>query len=177
MDEQLRTTWLAADFFTYSSRISGHVDVRHRPLADQLNDRTTGFLELEDTYVSSIEYPAEIIASHPNAILRKSKITAVFVAREEDSLQREQTYGSYFGTSLHRVFLTVPSFEIQGYLRLSSKMDLRTILTTGTDDFVPILDGQMRSSIRRDFMFTSGAILVNKDHIEAFWVEEDGGDG
>jgi hypothetical protein len=173
MTDQLRTTWLAAEFFTFSSRISGRVNVRHRLLADQLNDGTSAFLQLEDAYVSSIERPAEIVASHPSAILRKDKITAVFVARQEDSLQREQSYGSYFGTVLRKVFLTVPAFEIRGYLRLSSKMDLRTILTTGTDDFVPLMDGQMQSSIRREFSFASGAILVNKDHIEAFWIEED----
>lgn len=179
MSERLRTTWLAADFFTYSSRISGHLDVRYRKLADQLNDRTSAFLELEDAYVSSIEHPADIIASHPSGILRKDRITTVFVGSQEDGLQRVYAYGSYLGTSLSKVYLTLPSFEVQGYLRLSSKMDLRTVLTSGTDDFMVILDGQMRSSIHRDFTFTSGAILVNKHHIESFWVaeEEDEDDG
>ena len=170
--EELRTTWLSAEFFTYSSRISGHVNVRHQRLADQLNDQNSHFLELEDAYVSSIEHPAEIIASHLSAILRKERITAVFVARADDSLQRQQSYGSYLGTVLQKVFLTVPSFEIHGYVRQSSKLDLRTVLTTGMDTFVPIMDGEMRSSIRRDLTFSSGGILVNKDHIESFWVEE-----
>ena len=47
------------------------------------------------------------------------------------------------------------------------------MLTTGTDNFVSILDGQVRSSLRPDVTFTGGAILVNKDHIGAFWVEEE----
>ena len=179
MSERFHTTRLNAEFFTYSSRISGHLDVRHRPLADQLNNQTTDFLQLEDAYVSVIDRPADIVASHTSAILRKDRITAVFVASQEDSLPREHTYGSYLGTSLRRVFLTVPAFEIRGQLRLSSKLDLRTVLTTGTDDFVLILDGQMRSSLRRDLVFASGGILVNKSHIEAFWVveEEYGSDG
>ena len=175
MSEKLSTSWLAADFFTYSARISGHLDVRHRKLTDQLNDQATSFLSLEDAYVSSIEHPGDIIASHANAVLRKNKITAVFVTRQEDGLPRKYGYGSYWGTSLLKVFLTVPSFEIRGYLRLSSKMDLRTVLTTGTDDFVLILDGEMRSSIRRDLTFINGAVLVNKDHVESFWVEEEEG--
>ncbi|RLC90972.1 MAG: hypothetical protein DRI79_04110 [Chloroflexi bacterium] len=173
MPEQLRTSWLVADFFTRGYRISGRVDVRRRKLADQLNDHTTAFLLLEDTYVSNIERPADITASHTSSVLRKDNITAVVVARQEDGLPREYTYGSYFSTYLRKVFIIVPSFEIEGYLRLSGKLDLRTVLTTGTDTFVSILDGQMRSSLHSDVTFTGGAILVNKDHIGAFWVEEE----
>nr|HID14137.1 hypothetical protein [Anaerolineae bacterium] len=173
MQERLSSAWLVADFFTHSYRISGRVNVRHRKLADQLNDHTTAFLQLEDAYISNIEHPADITASHASSILRKNNITAVVVARQEDGLPREHTYGSYFGTYLRKVFVTVPSFEIEGYLRLSGKLDLRTVLTTGTDDFVSILDGQMRLSVCPDVTFTGGAILVNKDHIGAFWVEEE----
>jgi len=173
MEERLHTTWLIADFFTHSYRISGRVDVRYHKLADQLNDHTTAFLQIEDAYVSNIEHPADITASHASSVLCKDNVTAVVVARQEDGLPREHTYGSYFGTYLCKVFFTVPSFEIEGYLRLSSKLDLRTVLTSGTDDFASILDGQMRSSLRPDVTFAGGAILVNKDHIGAFWVEEE----
>ena len=172
MEEQLRTTWLVADFFTHGYRISGRVDVRHQKLADQLNDHTTAFLQLEDVYVSNIEHPADITASHASSILCKDNVIAVVVARQEDGLPREHTYGSYFGTYLRKVFFTIPSFEIEGYLRLSGRLDLRAVLTSGTDNFTSILDGQMRSSLRPDVTFTGGAILVNKDHIGAFWVEE-----
>ena len=114
MSEHTRTSWLVADFFTHSYRISGRVDVRRRRLADQLNDHTTAFLQLEDTYVSNIERPADITASHASSILRKNNITAVVVARQEDGVPREHAYGSYFGAYLRKVFVTIPSFEIEG---------------------------------------------------------------
>jgi len=172
MQERLSATLLVADFFTLGHRISGRVDVRHKKLADQLNDQTTAFLQLEDVYVSSIERPADIITSHATSTLRKRNIAAVVVAHQADGLPREHTYGSYLGTYLPKVFITVPSFEIEGCLRLSSRLDLRTVLTTGTDDFISILDGRMRVSARPDVTFTGEAILVNKDHVGAFWVEE-----
>lgn len=173
MEGQLHTTRLAADFFTHSYRISGRVDVRHKKLADQLNDSTTSFLQLEDVYVSNIEYPADITASHITATLCKGNITAVVVARQEDGLSREHTYGSYLGTYLRKVLFIVPSFEIEGHLRLSSKLDLRAVLTSGAGGFASILDGQMKPSLRPDITFTGGAILVNKDHIGAFGVGEE----
>ncbi len=173
MQEQLGSVWLVADFFTHRYRISGRLDVRYQKLAGQLNDNTTSFLQLEDAYISNVEHPADIIASYASSTLRKQNITTVVVAQQEDGLLREQTYGSYFGTYLRTVFLTVPYFEVKGYLRLSGKLDLRTVLTTGTDAFVPILDGQMRSSVRPDIVFTGGVILVNKDRIGVFCVEEE----
>lgn len=173
MTAQLRPEWLVADFFTHRYRISGRMNVHYRKLADQLNDHTTIFLQLEDAYISNIEHPADIVASHASSILRKPNIAAVVVARQEDGLLKEHTYGSYFGTYLRKVFLTVPDFDIEGYLRLSGKLDLRTVLTSGTDKFIAILDGHMRCSVRPDITFTGGAILVNKDQIGAFWIEEE----
>ena len=173
MQERVGSSWLVADFFTYRHRLSGRVDVRHNGLAAQLNDATTSFLVLEDAYVSNVERPAEIVASYTSSILRKRNITAIVVAQQEDGLMRQQSYGSYLGTWVRKSFITVPSFEITGYLRLSGKIDLRTVLTTGTDAFIPVLDGEMRSAIRPEIVFTGGAVLVNKDHVGVFCMEEE----
>ncbi len=174
MKEVKETGWLAADFFTHSYRISGHVDVRRKSLYDMLNDQTTSFIELEDAYVSPIDRPGDIIATHPASFLHKNNLTLIVVPHRDDALSRKHTYGSYFGTFLANVFLTVPSFEIVGYLRLSTKMDLRRVLTSGTDDFIAVLDGRVRASIRSDIIFTGGGILVNKQHIGAFCVTDEG---
>jgi hypothetical protein len=173
MQERLSTARLIVDFFVHCYRISGRLDVRKSKLADQLNDRTTAFLQLEDVYVSNIEHPAHITASHPTSVLRKQNVTAVVVAQQDDGLPREHSYGSYLGGYLNRAFITIPFFEIEGDLRLSGKLDLRAVLATGTDSFVPILDGRMMSSAHPDIVFTGGAILVNRDHIGAFWAVEE----
>jgi len=168
MEEVLRTGWLAADFFTHSYRISGHVDVRRQALADMLNDQTTGFIQLEDAYISPIDRPGDIIGTYAASSLAKANLTLAVVPHRDDALSRKYAYGSYYGTFLHKVFLTVPSFEVVGYLRLSAKMDLRRVLTSGTDDFIAVLDGRVQASVRPDITFTGGGILVNKRHIGAF---------
>jgi hypothetical protein len=173
MQEGLSAAWLTVDFFVHCYRISGRLDVRKRKLADQLNDRTTAFLQLKDVYVSNIDHPAHITAGHPTSVLRKQNVTAVIVAQQGDGLPREQSYGSYLGAYLRRVFVTIPFFEIQGDLRLSGRLDLRAVLATGTDRFVPILGGRMTSSAHSDIVFTGGAILVNRDQVGAFWVVEE----
>jgi hypothetical protein len=168
-----RTSRPVVDFFTHNYRISARVYVRNRSLVGQLNDHTSAFLSLEDAYVSNIQHPADIVASHADSILHKENLLAVLVASPEEGLAREHIYGSYFGTYVRKVFFTIPAFQIEGYIRLSSKMDLRTVLTTGTDTFIPLLDGQMSPAVRPEIEFTGGAILVNKTQVEAFWIEEE----
>ena len=177
MQEQSGTHWLSADFIVHSHRLSGRLYVRQRKLADQLLDPNRAFLQVEDAYVSNVDRPADITASHANAILRKDSVTAVIVSRQEDGLSSKYSYGSHFGVQLVKAFIIVSSFEVEGYLRLSSKMDLRTVMSSGTDSFLSVLDGEMRSVVRSDIVFSGGAILVNKDQIEAYWIEENSENG
>jgi hypothetical protein len=173
MEEVKDAHWLTADFFTQSYRISGHLDVRRKALYDLLNDQTTSFIELEDAYFSPIDRPGDIVATHPASFLSKSNLTLIVVPHRDDAISRKHTYGSYFGTFLARVFFVVPGFQVEGYLRLSTKMDLRRVLSTGTDDFIPVLDGRVRASIRSDVTFTGGGVLVNKRLIGGYSINRE----
>jgi hypothetical protein len=168
-----RRGWVAVDFFTHSYRISGTVDVRRIPLADQLNDRTTSYLMLEDTYVSPLDRPGDITASYAQAALRKENITMAVLTNKEDGLAKKQSYGSYFGTSLKNVFITVPQFEVRGFLQVVGKFDLHALLAIGTDRFMPILDGTTFASLWPDIQFDGGVILVNKDSVGVMCVQEE----
>ena len=172
MHDRARSGKLTADFFTESYRVSGCLDVRSRKLADQLEDRTSSFLRLEDVYVSSTERPGDIIASHAQAVVRKDRVVAAVVAREEDGLSRKYAYGSYIGSHVQRAFLILPSFHIRGYLRLTGKTDMSRALTDG-DSFIPLIDGEMRLSARPEIRFAGGIILANRAHIAALCREEE----
>lgn len=168
-----RRGWVTADFFTHSYRISGSVDVRRLPLADQLNDRTTSYLMLEDAYVSPIDRPGDITASYATAALRKENITMAVLAHKDEGLSKKHSYGSYFGMSLKNVFLTVPQFEVRGFLQLVGKFDLHGLLASGTDRFMPLLDGTTFSTVKPDIQFDGGMILVNKDAVGVMCLRED----
>jgi hypothetical protein len=168
-----RRGWVTADFFTHSYRISGSVDVRRLPLADQLNDRTTSYLMLEDAYVSPIDHPGDITASYSVATLRKANITMAVLVSRDDGLSKKHSYGSYFVVSLKNVFLTVPQFEVRGFLQVVGKFDLHALLATGTDRFMPLVDGTTFASLKPDIEFSGGMILVNKDAVGVMCIEED----
>jgi hypothetical protein len=173
MEEMGQSGWLSADFFTHSYRISGRVDVRRQSLVDLLNDQTTSFVELEDAYVSPIDRPGDIVGTYAASNLAKVNLTIALVPLQDDVLSRKQAYGSYYGTYLHQVFLTVPSFEIAGYLRLSARVDMRRLLAMDAEGFISVLDGRVRASVRPDVVFTGGGVLVNKRQIGVFCLGEE----
>lgn len=163
---------VTVDFFTHSYRLSASVDVRRLPLADQLNDPATSYLVMEDAYVSPIDRPGDITANYATAALCKENITMAVLASKEDGLAKKQSYGSYFGISLTSVFITVPQFEVRGYLQTVGKFDLHSLLATGTDRFMAILDGTTFASLKPDIQFDGGVILVNKAAVGVMCVQE-----
>ena len=96
----------------------------------------------------------------------------VILVEKEDGMSKKESYGSYFGTSLRSVFITVPQFEMRGFLRVVGKFDLHALLATGTDRFMPLLEGTTFASFNTDFQFNGGMILVNKDAVGTMCVEE-----
>jgi len=162
--------FVAADFFTHTYRISARADTRKRSLADHLNDRLTSYLELYETFVSRLHKPSEIVTSYNLASLRKDGITFVVLAAEEETSERH-AYG-FFAKQLYDVFLTVPSFEIRGRLKVIGKLDLHVLLVKGTERFISISNPVASPCLSPDITFTGGTVLVNKSRIELFCISE-----
>ena len=159
---------LAVDFFTRGYRVSGHVNTRVRTVGDILDDRLLSYVELDDVYISRISDPGKIVAARSRALLHKDSLLFAIVPSKE-SLSKAGRSVSYFGKHAHRAWLALPTFEIEGDLRVASLgLDLRAFLIESVIDYVPILDGVARPSSWPDISFTGEAFLVNKKCIELF---------
>jgi hypothetical protein len=167
----LRGELLAADFFTATYRMSGHVDTGKRRLADILSDRLSDFLLLQDIYVSRIYKPGEIVAHYKTGSLIKDQITFVVLPTETDGLSKDHVYPA-LTRQMQQVFVTVPSFEIRGSLKVVGKFDLKALLAIGTDKFIPLLDATAASSLLPHVQFSGPVILVNKSCVELFCVAD-----
>lgn len=161
-----RRGFVAADFLAHNYRISGEVNVRSRPLADSLNDVTTDYIEIENIYVSPIQNPADIKASYPRGSLLKDNISMVVVAREEDGLSKATTYGDYLGRyTLRPMFLTMPGFEVRGFLEMASKTDIRSYMVTYADRFIPVIEAKAIVTLNPAIRFEGGMILANRQSV------------
>jgi len=167
---ELMKSYLTADFFTHSYRISGQVDTGHKRLFEMLNDGLTSYLELRKAFVSRINQPSEIIATHAVSALRKDGILFVVLAASEQGVTDRVTY-SFFSKRRYDVFLTVPFFEIKGHLEMAGKLDLKTVLVMkGT--FLSLSESEARLSSLAEISFSGEEILVNQSWIELFCITE-----
>ncbi len=168
----LRSELLAADFFTDSYRMSGHVPVGKRRLADMLSDRLSNFLSLQDIYVSRIHKPGEIAAHYRTGSLIKSQINFVILPTKADGMSKDHVYAA-LSRQMQPVFITVPYFELQGVLNIIGKPDLQTLLATGIDQFVPLLNATATTAAAPQVQFSGPVILVNKSSIEIFCMADE----
>lgn len=159
---------LTADFLLESDRISGQVNVRARPLIDQLDDTTSSFLDLEDVYLSPITRPSELNQGFPAATLRKTAIHAAVLTRFEDGLSRHQAYGSYLGNIPHDVLLITSRYQVRGRVLLPPKMQLQTVIVAGTTRFLLVSEATVTLTEHPEISFAGGAILVNMEQVTAF---------
>jgi hypothetical protein len=99
--------------------------------------------------------------------LIKNHITFVVLPTESDGLSKDHTYPA-LARQMREVFVTVPSFEIRGLLKVVGKLDLQALLTIGTEKFMPLLNATAVSTLLPQVQFSGPVILVNKLSLELF---------
>ena len=168
---QLGSKRLTADIFADSHRISTQMALRGRVLSDLLNDPNTSYLELDIAYVSRIDHPGEILADYALSIVRKDRLTFVVIASGlEMALKQGATAYTY--RRQWPAFVTVPAFEITGQIEAPANVDLRVLMATGVDRFVPIYNGTATLSMDQTIQFSGELILINKTAIEVLCIGE-----
>lgn len=155
---------VTADFFTDSHRFSANVVIYKRRLIDVLADKMTNYLDLVDIYVSRNNSPGEIIGTYQRGSLVKEEINFVVFSSETQAISKERFYTS---TRTGRpIFLTVPFFEIGGLFQWMGELDIKKLMATDTQTFLPILDAKATNPFYPEVSFEGPTALVNKSRIE-----------
>jgi hypothetical protein len=155
---------VTADFFTPSYRFSASVLVYKRRLIDVLTDRLTDYLDLVDIYVSRINNPGDIVATYPKGSLVKQEVVFIMLPDEVEGTSKERHFGV---RDLFSIFVTVPSFEIKGQLQWgSSDLDLKKLLASETQSFLPLLEVNAANSLFPQVVFQGPLALLNKAKIQ-----------
>ena len=173
--QSIRRRMLQVDFFTHAHRLSTQVNVYGQPLSDQLNDTRVSWIELEIAYISRIERPGEIIADYTVSALRKDHIAFAMISGSVEGAIKKVAYTSgFYAKRLHQVFAATGSFEVTGHIELMGKIDLHALLVASTERFMPVLNTTATISLFPATHFSAGMILINKDALEVFCIEEKG---
>jgi hypothetical protein len=155
---------VTADFFTDMYRLSGTVMVYKRRLIDVLGDRMTDYLDLVDVYVSRIKTPGDIIATYQKGSLVKEEISFILLSSEMDATSKERFYVPTRASL--PIFVTVPSFEITGRFQWLADIDVKKVMATDVQKFLPVLEGTAMNALFPTVSFQGPVLLVNKVKVQ-----------
>jgi len=168
-----RKGYVSAEFLSDSYRISGDVNLRNQPLVDTLNDINSHFVRVESVYISPITDPVVFSAQNPIGQVRKDKILAVVLPREEDGFAKHTIYTNVVTAPIiYNLFVAMPGFEIRGGLRMNSSADIENMLIRSVDRFITIYRATAKLLSHPDIQFYGGSILVNREMANLFAVEK-----
>ena len=168
----VRKGYLAGEFLTRTYRVSGEVELRGIPLLDQLNDHNALFLTLDRMFISPLLDPATLTGNFTTGEIRKDRTGLIVVSQPRDGLPHRE--GRYAGRDhIDRTVLVVAAgFEITGIVRLHPTVNVANFVRTTPEHFIPLFDAEAIYATRREIVFKGGAILLNRNQIEVFAVNE-----
>ncbi len=161
---RISTGRVTADFFTASYRFSASVIVYKRRLIDVLSDPITDYLDMVDVYASRINNPGDIVATYAKGSIVKREINFILLSNEAEGISKERFYASRENLS---VFISIPSFEVVGQIQWGrNNMDVKKILATDTQKFLPVLEATTTNSVYPTVTFQGPLVLVNKAKVQ-----------
>lgn len=162
---------VTADFFTDSHRFSASVVVYKRRLIDVLGDKMTDYLDLVDIYTSRNNNPGDIVSTYERGSLVKDEINFIVLSSETQAISKQQFYTPN-RISLP-IFITVPFFEIRGRFQWIGDLDVKKILASETQRFLPILEANATNPFFPQFNFQGPTALVNKSKVQVICLTRD----
>jgi len=159
---------VTADFFTGSYRLSASVMVYKRRLVDVLADKLTDYLELVDIYISRINNPGDIVATYQKGALIKEEINFILLYNEADATSKERFFVA--NRINIPIFVTVPSFEINGKFQWMGNIEVKKILAADNQKFLPVIEASAANSIFPQVVFQGPIVLVNKAKVEVLCI-------
>lgn len=160
------------DLFTDAYRVTGRTLVGVGGIHSELNNPNSAFLELQDAYISRIHQPGEIVAHHAVAVFRKENINFIVLQDRRDGIPvgTQHSQSIYTRGRPFPVFLTVPSFEINGNVvhEGGGKPAPNTTLVQSMGKFQLVFEAAASASLFPDISYSGDLILVHKERIGIF---------
>ncbi|MCP4361574.1 MAG: hypothetical protein GY796_26485 [Chloroflexi bacterium] len=161
------------DIFTDAYRVTGRAIVGTGGIHAELGNPNSKFMEIQDAYISRTHDPGNIIASYKTASFRKENINFIVLQDRRDGIPMGTQHGrSVYTRGRHiPVFLTVPSFEIQGEAIHEGKLSAREVLVQSMGRFQLIFAAKASASNAPDISYSGDLILVQKEQIGIFCLD------
>ncbi|MBN1485598.1 MAG: hypothetical protein JXA37_12860 [Chloroflexia bacterium] len=155
---------IEVELYTSEHVLQGQVETAGDRLSDILNNNTESGLMLREVKVTRLlEIGKGSPAQIPLAMVHKeSLLFAVPVA------QRDLTHKSIYrraARQAYEIVVFVPNFELSGMIHMTERLDIRRVLTTRSEDYIPITHAQATFVLYPRVVVKAETIILNKSQV------------
>jgi hypothetical protein len=140
--------------------ISGEMVIRDRRLSDHMNDRRETTISLLNTQIARLNDPGKIIQQNTTAVVPKAWVVVAFEPPQKAIPPAKRFYG-YVQKQTNEVFLGLEGMEVRGLLHTTTDLDLRRVITSSTESFLPLTKAAVSFLANDRFIIEQEAVMVN----------------
>ena len=155
--------YIETEFYTFDHVIRGLVDTTHERLSDFLNLKNDTTVLIRDAQINRLLGMGKSPPIRMSEI-RMEKHSILFAY----PIERDMTTKSIYRRSLRQVYqvgVILPNFELIGSIHLTEKLEIRRILLSRPDDFIPLTDATAIYSLYPAVTIWRSAIVFNKNRM------------
>jgi hypothetical protein len=150
---------------TSGHSFTGQIQLGDKRISDFLNDRRETAIIMTETSIARLDNPGKPIGRHPELVIPKSAIVLAFEA-QRDGLDASKRFYSYIRKQTCPVFVSLPGMELRGCVHTTGALELRRLVVTTVQDFIPITSPTVRLLASPRLVLKPQAIIVNLHHIQ-----------
>jgi hypothetical protein len=155
--------YIEAEFYTYDHMIRGFVDTPQERLSDFLNIKNDTAVVIKDAEVSRLlgrgkSPPIKM----PETRMEKHSILFAY------PVERDMTTKSIYRRSVRQIYqvaVILPNFELVGSVHLTEKLEIRRVLLSRSDDFIPLTEATAIYSLYPAITIWRSTIVFNKNRM------------
>lgn len=152
-----------AEFFTSDHVIQGHVETPQERLSDLLNWKNETSIIVHEAKISRLLALGKMTPI--NMIEARLEKSAILLAHP---VERDMTAKSIYRRAtriVSAVTVLMPYFEVTGLAHLTEKFELRRVLLSRPDDFIPLTNAMATYTLYPTIRVGPGTIIFNKNRM------------
>lgn len=155
--------YFEAEFYTFDHVVRGFVDTPHERLSDLLNLKNETTIMIRNVQISRLlELGKAPPITMPEVRMEKHSILFAYPA------ERDMSTKSIYRRASRQVFpvcVILPNFEVVGFVHLTEKIEVRRVLLSRADDFIPLTDATAIYSLHPAVQLWRSTIVFNKNRM------------
>jgi hypothetical protein len=155
--------YIEAEFYTYDHVIRGYIDTPQERLSDFLNLKNDTYVLVREAQINRLLGRGKTSPiMMPEARLEKHSILFAY------PIERDMTTKSIYRRATRLVYtvaVIMPNFELIGSIHQTEKLDIRRVLLSRPEDFIPITDATAVYSLYPAISIWRSAIVFNKNKL------------